>query len=112
MVLAALDGSLAVTAVNLPFRAAGPAGEPFLRLGEQLGRLASSLLGGSLRKLQVDLWEVDEELRVPVSIAAVRGALSPAMGEAVNFVNAEKIAEIEASRSCVRPTSRPASIRS
>lgn len=93
MVLAALDGSLSVTAVNLPFRAAGPAGEPFLRLAEQLGRLASSLLGASLQKVQVDLWEVDGELRVPVAIAAVRGALSPFLGEAVNFVNAEKLAE-------------------
>ena len=64
-----------------------------MRLSEQLGRLASSLLGGSLQKLQVDLWGVDEELRVPVSIAAVRGALSPFLGEAVNFVNAEKLAE-------------------
>ncbi|MCP4200640.1 MAG: phosphoglycerate dehydrogenase [bacterium] len=93
MVLAALDGSLSVTAVNLPFRAAGPGGESYLRLSEQLGRLASSLLGGSLKKLQVDLWGVDEELHTPVSIAAVRGALSPFLGEAVNFVNAEKLAE-------------------
>lgn len=93
MVLAALDGSLAVTAVNLPFRAAGPGGEPYLRLGEQLGRLASALLGGSLQKLQVDLWGVSEELRVPVSIAAVRGALRPFLGETVNFVNAEKLAD-------------------
>jgi len=93
MVLAALDGSLAVTAVNLPFRAAGPGGEPYLRLSEQLGRLASSLLGGSLKKLQVDLWGVDEELHGAVSIAAVRGVLRPFLGEAVNFVNAEKLAE-------------------
>jgi D-3-phosphoglycerate dehydrogenase len=93
MVLAALGGSLSVTAVNLPFRAAGPGGEPYLRLGEQLGRLASSLLGGSLKTLQVDLWGVDEELGVPVSIAAIRGALGPFLGEAVNFVNAEKLAE-------------------
>lgn len=45
MLLAALDGSLAVTAVNLPFRSIGGMGEPFLALGEQLGLLASSLLG-------------------------------------------------------------------
>ncbi|HEV8631766.1 MAG TPA: hydroxyacid dehydrogenase, partial [Thermoanaerobaculia bacterium] len=55
MVLAALDGSLAVSAVNLPFRPAGARGEPFLRLGEQLGRLAGSLLGGSINRLRVDL---------------------------------------------------------
>lgn len=93
MVLAALDGSLSVTAVNLPFRAAGPGGEAYLRLGEQLGRVASTLLEGPLSRVQVDLWGIEEDLRVSVSIAAVRGALSPFLGEAVNFVNAERIAE-------------------
>ena len=92
MVLAALDGSLAVTAVNLPFRSIGGMGEPFLALGEQLGRLASSLLGGSLLEVQVDLWGVDEEVRIPVTVAAAKGALTPFLGEAVNFVNAEKVA--------------------
>ena len=92
MVLAALDGSLAVTAVNLPFRFVGGMGEPFLALGEQLGRLASSLLGGSLLEVQVDLWGVEVEVRIPVTVAAVKGALTPFLGEAVNFVNAEKVA--------------------
>jgi D-3-phosphoglycerate dehydrogenase len=92
MVLAALDGSLAVTAVNLPFRSIGGMGEPFLVLGEQLGLLASTLLGGSLSAVQVDLWGVDEEVRIPVTVAAVKGALTPFLGEAVNFVNAENLA--------------------
>ncbi len=93
MVLEALDGSLAVTAVNLPFAAGGTRGEPFLALGEKLGRLASSLLGGGLSKLQVDLWGIEEGLRAPVTVAAVRGALTPFLGEAVNYVNAERMAE-------------------
>jgi len=93
MILAALDGSLAVTAVNLPFMSIGSAGESFLALGEQLGRLASSLLGGSLLEVRVELWGVDEEIRVPTTVAAVKGALTPFLGEAVNFVNAEKVAE-------------------
>jgi D-3-phosphoglycerate dehydrogenase len=92
MLLAALDGSLAITAVNLPFRSIGGMGEPYLVLGEQLGRLASSLLGGSLLDIQVELWGVDEEFRVPTTVAAVKGSLTPFLGEAVNFVNAEKIA--------------------
>jgi D-3-phosphoglycerate dehydrogenase len=93
MVLAALDGSLAVTAVNLPFASAGSRGEPYLSLGERLGRLASARLGRGLRELQVDLWGVEDELRVPVTVAAVKGALSPFLGDAVSFVNAEKVAE-------------------
>ena len=45
MLLAALSGSLAVAAVNLPFRAAGARVEPFMALGETLGRMAGQLLG-------------------------------------------------------------------
>ncbi|MEZ5331265.1 MAG: phosphoglycerate dehydrogenase [Thermoanaerobaculia bacterium] len=93
MVLAALEGSLAVTAVNLPFRAAGAKGESYLHLAEQLGRLAGSLLEGAASSLQVDLWGVEESLRSPMTIAAVKGALTPFLGEAVNYVNAERMAE-------------------
>lgn len=93
MVLDALAGSLRVTAVNLPFTAAGAHGEPFIGLAEQLGRLASTLLEGSLSKIQVDLWGVEEELRVPVTVASVKGALSPFLGESVSFVNAEAVAD-------------------
>ncbi len=93
MLIGALEGSTAVTAVNLPFAPAGSRGEPYLRLGEQLGRLASALLGGSVKRLQVDLWGVDEGLRRPVSVAVLKGVLTPFLGEAVNYVNAERVAE-------------------
>ncbi len=93
MVLAALDGSLAVTAVNLPFAPAGARSDAFLSLGEQLGRLASSLLGSSAHDLEVHLGGIDEGARVPVTVAVVKGALTPFLGEAVNFVNAERVAE-------------------
>ena len=92
MVLAALRGSLAVSAVNLPFRSSGSRGEPFLRLGEQLGRLAAVALGGSLQRIQVDLWGIDDDLRKSAAVAALKGALTPSCGEAVNYVNAERTA--------------------
>jgi D-3-phosphoglycerate dehydrogenase len=92
MVVNALRGSLEVTAVNLPFGTTGRRGEPYLRLGEQLGHLASALLGGSLRRLQVDLWGIEEALRRPVAVAVLKGALTPFLGEAVNYVNAEVVA--------------------
>ncbi len=92
MVVAALDGSLAVTAVNLPFRSAGAAGEPFMRLGEKLGGLTSSLLEGGVTKIAVEMHGVDEDLHVPITVAALRGALARYHGEAVNFVNAERVA--------------------
>lgn len=93
MVLAALDGSLAVTAVNLPFRPAGTRAEPYLLLGEQLGRMAGILLGGSAQRLQIDLWGIEDVLRQPLAVAVLKGALMTFLGEAVNYVNAERIAE-------------------
>ncbi len=92
MLLAALDGSLAVTAVNLPFRPAGPQGEPFLRLAERLGSLALAMLNRPVQRLQVDLWGIDDALRVPVTVAALKGVLTAILGGAVNYVNAERIA--------------------
>ena len=91
--LAALEGSLTITAVNLPFRTAGTRGEPYLNLAEQLGRLASTVLGGGYDQLQVDLWGIDEDLQTSIAVAAVKGVLSPFLGETVNYVNAEHLAE-------------------
>ncbi|HVF58726.1 MAG TPA: phosphoglycerate dehydrogenase [Thermoanaerobaculia bacterium] len=93
MVLAALDGSLAVAAVNLPFRPAGVHGEPFLALGEQLGRLAALLLAGPPHELRVETSGIDDGVRRPVAVAVVKGALATHLGETVNYVNAERIAE-------------------
>ena len=93
MVLAALAGSLAVAAVNLPFRAAGGRAEPFMALGESLGRMAGALLGAPPQSLKVDLWGLDESLQHPVAVAVLKGVLTPFLGEAVNYVNAERIAE-------------------
>lgn len=93
MVVEALSGSLAVAAVNLPFRAAGGRVEPFMALGEKLGRMAGSLLGTAPQRLQVDLWGLDDSLRAPVTVAVLKGVLTPFLGEGVNYVNAERIAE-------------------
>jgi len=93
MVIAALGGSLAITAVNLPFAATGTRGEPYLALGEQLGRLAGLLFRGGLTRIEVDLWGIDEALRRPLSVSVLKGALAPFLGEAVNYVNAERVAE-------------------
>ncbi|HXU44026.1 MAG TPA: phosphoglycerate dehydrogenase [Thermoanaerobaculia bacterium] len=93
MLLAALEGSMPAAAVNLPFRPTGARGEPYLKLGERLGRLASLLLEAPPQRLDVELWNLDEPLRHPVAVAALKGALFPALREAVNYVNAERLAE-------------------
>jgi D-3-phosphoglycerate dehydrogenase / 2-oxoglutarate reductase len=93
MLLAALSGSLAVSAVNLPFRATGGRVEPYLSLAERLGRLAGQLLGVGPQRVQVGLWGIEESFRLPVSVAALKGVLANFLGEGVNYVNAERLAE-------------------
>ena len=92
MVLAALAGAMPAAAVNLPFSPAGRRAEPFLVLAERLGRLAVSLLGAPLAGLEVEVAGDAGDLLAPVSIAALKGALAPAVGDSVNYVNAERIA--------------------
>jgi D-3-phosphoglycerate dehydrogenase len=93
MVLSALSGSLAVTAVNLPFGDVGSQGQVYLSLGEQLGKLASLVLGSSILEVRVDLWGIEESLRTPAELAALKGVLAAFLGEAVSFVNAQQMAE-------------------
>lgn len=92
MVLSALEGKLPAAAVNLPFRPASRSDEPYLVLAERLGRLAASLLDAPLAKLEVELAGADGELLAPVAVAAIKGALEPALGDSVNYVNAERLA--------------------
>jgi D-3-phosphoglycerate dehydrogenase len=93
MLLAALAGSLAVAAVNLPFRPTGSRVEPYLALGERLGQMAGQLLEGAPQHLTVELWGVEEAYRVPISVAVLKGLLANFLGGSVNYVNAERIAE-------------------
>jgi D-3-phosphoglycerate dehydrogenase len=93
MLLAALSGSLAVAAVNLPFRPTGSRVDPYLGLGERLGKMAGQLLGSAPQELAVELWGIEEPYRIPVAVAVLKGVLSNFSGAGVNYVNAERIAE-------------------
>lgn len=90
--LAALEGSMPAAAVNLPFTPAGRHAEPYLRLGERLGRIASELVGGGIRRVEVELAGVQDDLATPVAVAVLKGALATFLGPAVNYVNAEHLA--------------------
>lgn len=95
MVLAALAGSLSVTAVNLPFRPSGTAGEPYLRLAEKLGTLAAGLLPGpasAVDRIDVGLQGLESTVEHPVAVAALKGVLARFLGDGVNYVNAERVA--------------------
>jgi D-3-phosphoglycerate dehydrogenase len=92
MVLDALDGSMAVTAVNLPFRSAGPRERAFLDLAERMALMASQILGGSITQVALDTWGLDDELGPPLAVAVTTGILRPHLGDRVNYVNAARIA--------------------
>jgi len=92
MVLAALEGAMPAAAVNLPFAPGGRRAEPFLALAERLGRLAVSLLDSPLVQLEVELAGQEADLLPSLGVAALKGALTPALGDSVNYVNADRIA--------------------
>ncbi|HSM14992.1 MAG TPA: phosphoglycerate dehydrogenase, partial [Thermoanaerobaculia bacterium] len=105
MVLAALEGSLAIAAVNLPFHSTGRRESPYLHLGDRLGRLVGGLSEGRPERIEVTLRGLADELAAPTTVAIVRGALARSLGEAVNYVNAEHLAAtrgIEIARTTAR----------
>lgn len=91
-VLAALEGNMPAAAVNLPFAPAGSKSEPYMRLGERLGRLAAELIGGRIGKVGVELAGLEDELGAPVAVAVLKGALGRQLGDEINYVNAEHVA--------------------
>jgi D-3-phosphoglycerate dehydrogenase len=91
MVVEALRGSIFVSAVNLPFGGSSEAA-PMIALAERLGAFVSQVISGPVTRVVLDLWEVDESLRKILSLAALKGLLSPHVDH-VNFVNADQIAE-------------------
>ncbi|MGZ7030425.1 MAG: phosphoglycerate dehydrogenase, partial [Thermoanaerobaculia bacterium] len=94
MVIEALRGSIFVSAVNLPFEGLSDAdARPLIRLAEKLGLFAAQIVNGPLTRAAVELWGIDERLMKILSVAALKGVLTPYLAESVNFVNAEQLAQ-------------------
>src|SRR5882672_8064630 len=94
MVIDALRGSIFVSAVNLPFEGLSDAeAAPLIRLSERLGLLAAQISSGPVTRAEIELWGVDERLTKILSVAAIKGMLTPHLAESVNYVNAEQIAQ-------------------
>lgn len=107
MVVEALRGSIFVSAVNLPFEGVADANDaPFVVLSERLGRIATQILDGPMRSIEIETRGVDSRLSRLLLVAAVKGALAPHLSDSVNFVNAESIAEARGIdiRSTLHPT--------
>ncbi|MEM0981204.1 MAG: phosphoglycerate dehydrogenase [Cyanobacteria bacterium P01_H01_bin.58] len=86
-----LLGLPARSAVNIPGLRADVMEKmrPFLQLAETLGNLVGQLAGGRIESLNVQLQgELAENDSKPVVIAALKGLLSNALQERVNYVNA------------------------
>ena len=63
--------------------------KPHLQLAETLGLLASQLSGGSVQELEVLLQgEFAEHPSQPLVVASLKGLLSSALGDRINYVNA------------------------
>jgi D-3-phosphoglycerate dehydrogenase len=94
MVVDALRGSIFVSAVNLPFEGLADAdAAPLIRLSERLGLFAAQIGSGPVTRAEIELWGVDERLTKILSVAAIKGMLTPHLAESINYVNAEQIAQ-------------------
>lgn len=93
MVVEALRGSIFVSAVNLPFEGLADAtAAPMIDLAEKLGLFASQLFAKPLTRASIELWGIEERLTKILSVAAIKGVLTPYLAETVNYVNAESVA--------------------
>lgn len=109
MVIEALRGSIFVSAVNLPFEGTADAdAAPLIKLAEKLGLFAAQVLNGPVNRAEVELWGIDARLTKILSVAALKGLLTPHLAESVNFVNAEQVAQTRgiAIGSTMHPTPR------
>jgi D-3-phosphoglycerate dehydrogenase len=93
MVIAALRGSIFVTAVNLPFEGlADTDAPPKILLAEKLGLFAAQIARGPITRVTIELWNIEERLTRILSVAALKGLLTPHLSD-VNYVNAEQSAQ-------------------
>jgi len=95
-VIAALTGGTVTTAVNIP--AIAPEDmevlSPFVPLCQQLGKLAISLVDGTIDKLELEFFgRIGARDTRLLSIAVLQGVLTGHTEEEVNQVNAPSIAE-------------------
>ena len=94
MVVDALRGSIFVSAVNLPFEGLADAdAAPLIDLAEKIGLFTAQIMNSPVTRAAIELWGVDERLLKILSVASLKGLLTPHLAESVNFVNAEQIAQ-------------------
>ncbi len=67
--------------------------EPYINLGEKLGMLASQLFEGRIGELRINYTgEIIKYDLSPLTMAIVKGLLTPILQETVNYINARSLA--------------------
>ncbi|MFH1245795.1 MAG: phosphoglycerate dehydrogenase [Candidatus Omnitrophota bacterium] len=90
-VVDALSGRGIKNAVNVPTLSPEEAEivQPYINLAEKIGALQSQLAEGPIIHLRIEYrGEIGSYDTAPITVACVKGLLSPIMGETVNYVNA------------------------
>jgi D-3-phosphoglycerate dehydrogenase len=95
-VIETLRGGMVKNALNIP--AVDPEVlkemQPYLTLNDKLGKFAAQLVDGSVKSITIEYSGDAAKYNMKyLTIGAVKGFLSPAMGDSVNFVNAMPIAK-------------------
>ncbi len=68
--------------------------EPYLRLAEKIGSFQGQLSDGPIQQVRITYaGEVAAYQTSPITIALIKGLLTPTLGETVNYVNASVIAK-------------------
>ncbi|MBI5194042.1 MAG: phosphoglycerate dehydrogenase [Nitrospirae bacterium] len=68
--------------------------QPYITLAEKLGAFHASICEGGIEKVSIEYRGKVAELNIaPLTIAAVKGLLTPILEDTVNFVNASSIAQ-------------------
>ena len=83
-------------AVNVPSVAPEvlPQLQPYLLLAERLGRFQAQMLEGGVKSVTVEyVGEVSQMTVTPVTVAVLKGLLSPILEDVINFVNAPIVAK-------------------
>ncbi len=90
-IIEVLNGNSAKAAVNIPSMRPDMMGpvKPFLSLAEKLGKIAAQLVDSPVSEVEISyLGELSAFESAPLTVAALKGILEPAMGDSVNLVNA------------------------
>lgn len=68
--------------------------QPYINLGERLGMLAAQLFEGRIKELKINYTgEIIKHDLAPLTMAIVKGVLTPILQETVNYINAKSLAK-------------------